>query len=136
MELTLIRSYHSLGTNGELYLDGKLLCYTIELPWIDNIKEVSCIPEGRYQLVKMYTKKFGLHYMVSNVPGRDDIFIHPANYALRELEGCIAPVSKILAHGLGEDSRKAFRKLMDMTQTEPDSKPIFITIKSKQYEHV
>ena len=135
MELTLVRSYYPLGTNGELYLDGRLLCYTIELPWIDNIKEVSCIPEGRYQLVKMYTKKFGMHYMVSNVPGRSDIFIHPANYAMRELEGCIAPVSKLLAHGLGEDSRKAFKKLMDSTQTEADSKPIFITIKSKDYEY-
>ena len=131
MELTLVRSYHALGTNGELYLDGRLICNTIELPWIGNDRGVSCIPEGEYQLLKMYTKKFGLHYMVSNVPGRDDIFIHPANDAMRELKGCIAPVTKIVGEGLGSNSRKAFRKFMDMTLISSDTNPISLTIKSK-----
>ena len=135
MELILERSYHALGTNGDLYLNGKFICNTIELPWIGNDRGVSCIPEGKYQLVKMFTKKFGLHYMVCNVPGREEIFIHPANDAMRELKGCIAPVSKIIGEGLGSNSRKAFRKFMDMTLIKSDINPIYITIKSKQYEH-
>lgn len=73
--------------------------------------------------------------MVCNVPGREEIFIHPANDAMRELKGCIAPVSKIIGEGLGSNSRKAFRKFMDMTLIKSDINPIYITIKSKQYEH-
>ena len=39
------------------------------------------------------------------------ILIHPANNALLELQGCIAPVTKISGAGLGLHSRKAFTSL-------------------------
>lgn len=135
MELTLMRTYHPLGTNGELFLNDKFICCTIELPWMDNIQRVSCIPEGKYQLVKQYTEKFGMHYKICNIKGREDIFIHPANNAMKELEGCIAPVKRITGEGQGSESRIAFRKLMDATQTVSEINPIFITIKSQVYAH-
>ena len=93
MELELIRTYFPNGTNGELYHAGSRLCFTIELPWKDNHAGVSCIPEGRYALVKRYSQKFHWHLQLNAVPGRDAILIHPANNALLELRGCIAPVS-------------------------------------------
>jgi hypothetical protein len=39
------------------------------------------------------------------------ILFHPANNALRELNGCIAPVTQLSGPGLGLMSRKAFTKL-------------------------
>jgi hypothetical protein len=132
MDLTLVRTYHPLGTNGELFLNGKFICCTIELPWLDNMHRVSCIPEGRYKMIRQYTKKFGTHFRICNVKYRDDIFIHPANNALKELEGCIAPVKTITGEGEGTDSRLAFIKLMQQTV---EVNPIFITIKSVQDEH-
>ena len=127
-----MRTYHPLGTNGELFLNGKYICCTIELPWLENDHRVSCIPEGRYKLVRQYTEKFGTHFKVCNVQNRDGIFIHPANYALRELEGCIAPVTKITGEGQGSYSKEAFRKLMEQTA---EVNPIFLIIKSVQDEH-
>ena len=49
-----------------------------------------------------------------DVPGREGIDIHPANDALKELKGCIAPVSKTTGEGKGVYSRRAFYKLRDI----------------------
>lgn len=118
MHWTLVRQYHHNGTNGHLYDDtGKLLCYTIELPWLNNAKAVSCIPEGSYILTKRYSKKFNWHLHVQQVPQREYILIHAANNALMELKGCIAPVSMLTAWGTGLGSRKALQKLMQQFDT-------------------
>jgi Family of unknown function (DUF5675) len=45
------------------------------------------------------------------VQHRSLILFHPANNALQELNGCIAPVTKFSGPGLGLLSRKAFSKL-------------------------
>jgi hypothetical protein len=66
--------------------------YSIELPWKDNHTGVSCIPKRKYELVKRWSPKFNRHLQIMNVPGRGLILIHPANEALPELKGCIAPV--------------------------------------------
>jgi len=92
MELELARAYDPEGTNGGLYVK---LCDTIELPWLENRRSISCIPEGRYELRKRFTAKRQQHFMVVDVPGRSGILIHPANDALKELLGRIAPVSKL-----------------------------------------
>lgn len=89
MKLELIRTYDPEGTNGKILYEGRLVTYTIELPWKNNQARVSCIPEGTYELVKRWSPKFGRHWKVMDVPGRKDILIHPANEALRELKGCI-----------------------------------------------
>lgn len=45
---------------------------------------------------------------------RSLILFHLANNALLELNGCIAPITKLSGHGLGLMSRKAFTKLKDL----------------------
>jgi hypothetical protein len=45
---------------------------------------------------------------IENVQNRSLILFHPANNALQELNGCIAPVTKLSGPGLGLMSRKAF----------------------------
>jgi hypothetical protein len=81
MELMLIRKYDKLGTNGTLYKGDDIICHTIELPWKENQKMISCIPEGRYEMVKRYNDKFKWHFILMNVPNRAFILIHPATMA-------------------------------------------------------
>jgi hypothetical protein len=52
--------------------------------------------------------------MVKDVPGRSGILFHPANNALRELQGCIAPVSLLSAPGAGMNSRKASERFEEI----------------------
>ncbi|WP_026726273.1 DUF5675 family protein [Flavobacterium sasangense] len=111
MVLLLTRTYFPEGTNGKLECEGKLICHTIELPWRMNRKRVSCIPEGKYFIRKRYSKKFRWHLEVVDVENRSLILFHPANNAMKELNGCIAPVTKLSGPGLGLLSRKAFEKL-------------------------
>ncbi len=115
MELLLKRTYKTgLPTNGNLFYTGKLICHTIELPWLDNVQNISCIKEGTYVLNRCYSEKFGWHFIIKDVPNRKFIAIHPANDALKELRGCIAPVSDLLRTGIGTDSRKALKLLTDL----------------------
>jgi len=129
MELELLRTYDPDGTNGELKL---VVCNTIELPWLQNKRSVSCIPEGRYELMKRITAKRGQHLLVLNVTGRDGILIHPANDALKELRGCIAPVTTLTGPGKGIQSRLANEKLKALVlEALERNEKVFITIKSK-----
>ena len=111
MVLELTRTYFPEGTNGKLECNGKFICYTIELPRKNNEKRVSCIPEGKYFIRKRYSQKFKWHLEAVDVQNRSFILFHPANNALKELNGCIAPVTKLSGPGLGLMSKKAFEKL-------------------------
>ena len=133
MELELLREYRSSGTNGSLTLNGVLICYTIELPWKDNSRQISCIPEGKYQLGKRFSPTRKWHLEVLEVPQRSLILIHPANDALKELQGCIAPVSLITGEGRGSSSKVAMERIKKMVFKAIDQKEqVFLTIKQKE----
>lgn len=132
MELELIRSYDPDGTNGELRCGRKIICFTIELPWLQNQRNISCIPEGRYELKKRFVQKFGLHLLLVDVPDRSWILIHPANDAKAQLKGCIAPVTNLIAPGKGSESRLANEKLKALVSEALERREkVLITIKSK-----
>ena len=131
MELVLTRQYFPEGTNGVIYNNGKLICKTIELPWRYNARRISCIPEGKYFLKKRHSRKYGWHLEVLDVRNRSTILFHPANNAKTELNGCIAPVSKISGAGRGLMSKKAFLKLRDMAfQALEQQTKVILIIKS------
>ncbi|MBS1566393.1 MAG: hypothetical protein JST39_18565 [Bacteroidetes bacterium] len=133
MELELFRTYYATGTNGELFHQGRRIALTIELPWKDNHTGVSCIPEGRYELLKRYSPHFKWHLQVADVPGRQDILIHPANNALKELRGCIAPVFILHGAGRGLLSRMALAELKTLAFDAIDrNETVFLTIKNKE----
>lgn len=133
MELELIRCYYTKGTNGLLYINNMFICYTIELPWKDNQPRISCIPEGTYPLTKRYSPKFKQHLLVQGVEGRDVILIHPANDALKQLKGCIAPVTTLTGEGKGSQSRFALQKIITPVLKSLEIKEtILLTIKSKK----
>jgi hypothetical protein len=131
MVLLLTRTYFPDGTNGKLECEGKVICNTIELPWMNNETKVSCIPEGKYFIRKRFSIKFKWHLELIEVKNRSLILFHPANNALKELNGCIAPVTKISGAGLGLMSRKAFTKLKTIVYKALDEKQrVLIIIKS------
>ena len=63
---------------------------TLELPWKDNKKEVSCIDSGFYTNVKQFssTGHLGKRLEIPNVTGRTDIRFHVGNYP-KDTKGCI-----------------------------------------------
>ncbi len=96
MNATLIRTSTSdQGTHGTLVLDG-FVRPTLELPWRNNERNVSCIPCGVYRCTQVHSQKFGMVYHISNVPNRSWILIHLGNWAgdtsegwKSDVEGCI-----------------------------------------------
>ncbi len=132
----LHRAYFEEGTNGTLFNSGKFLCHTIELPWNDNKRNISCIPEGVYEIEPRFSKRFKHHLILKDVKGRSFILFHPANNALKELQGCIAPVTYLSGIGKGVYSRNAMQKLLSLVYQAKDRKEtILLTIKSQNYEH-
>ena len=94
------------GTFGRLVLESGFACATLELPWRDNKKDESCIPEGTYLFKKREgSPKHGTVYEMvldSEAPNREHVQIHAANLGgdvkvgfVKQLEGCIAPGMKV-----------------------------------------
>lgn len=133
MELVLVRKYDTSGTNGSIFIGNELICHSIELPWKTNQKRISCVPEGRYELVKRYSAKFKWHLMLMNVPERAYILIHPANDAQKELKGCIAPVTILTGEGKGYASVSAMNKLCAIVFPLLEQKEkVYLIIQSNQ----
>jgi len=109
--IELVRTYQDEFTSGLIYFNDVEICQSIELPWIHNTPNISCISEGEYTLQYRYTEKFGDHLLVEHVPDRSWILFHPANHARKELRGCIAPVMDIRGH-YGMHSRMALNILL------------------------
>ncbi len=89
----LVRTSSSaVQTLGDLiiYNNGQEIykCKTLELAWKNNEQQQSCIPTGRYQVVKRNSEKYKDHFHLTNVPGRSMILIHSGNHFTHTL-GCI-----------------------------------------------
>ena len=63
-------------------------CVTLEPPWKDNKRRVSCIPQGEYVLKFRKSGKFGDHFHITDVDNRSYILIHVGNYT-KDTSGCI-----------------------------------------------
>lgn len=64
-------------------------CKTLELEEDCNAVRDDCIPKGIYNVEKRWSKKYGWHFHIKDVPNRSLILIHNANFS-RELLGCVA----------------------------------------------
>ena len=131
MHLELQRRYFPDYTEGLFKINKVILCHSIELPWKDNQKNISCIPEGNYHIQFRKSKKYRNLLIVYGVPGRSWILIHPANDARKELRGCIAPVMKITGPGIGIYSRLALNLILLNLNQNPNHNH-YLTITSKR----
>ena len=93
INLLLIRdTFTEESTIGELFLNGERMCDTLENPYINNERNISCIPEGQYKVRLRKASESGsrdyLHLLVEDVPKRDWILFHRGNTA-KDTSGCI-----------------------------------------------
>ncbi len=127
MRAYLIRTYYEKYTIGVFVAvgdDGNTLmeCSMLELPWRDNKRQQSCIPEGRYTVRSRRTTRFDRHYHIQNVPDRSSILQHPGNYT-RDILGCQLPGDYII--DLNKDtipdirnSRATLKKMLEILGAE------------------
>lgn len=54
---------------------------TLELPWLNNQRQISCIPEGTYKVVTRISQKYKRHLHILDVKDRSFILIHHGNFA-------------------------------------------------------
>ena len=90
--LILRDTFTENSTIGELHLNGEFMCDTLENPYINNERNISCIPEGSYS-VRLRTARESatrdyLHLLVKDVPNRSYILFHIGNSA-KDTSGCI-----------------------------------------------
>jgi len=93
VNLLLIRdTFTDNSTIGELFVNGERMCDTLELPWKNNEKSISCIPAGEYSVrlrpARQSATRDYLHLLVENVPDRSYILFHRGNTA-KDSRGCI-----------------------------------------------
>lgn len=98
MKIVISRTYHDNYTLGQMFvLNGHELlyrCKCIELPWLNNQRNVSCIPEGEYNAVKELHQTKGKVFRLLYVRGRSGILVHKGNFVagyVKDSEGCILP---------------------------------------------
>jgi len=79
------RNYGEVQTPGVLVIfdqeDVVFQCKSLELPYLENHKNISCIPPGEYDCDRIHHRSFGICYLINNVPERSGILIHIGNYA-------------------------------------------------------
>lgn len=76
------------GTFGVLRHGQVPFVLTLERPWADNEREVSCIPAGQYRCRRIRSPKFGNTYEITDVPNRSNVLFHSGN-TLDDTHGCI-----------------------------------------------
>ena len=82
------RWYQKDCTLGRLYC-GDFQCWTLELPFLDNKTNVSCIyPASGYVGRKHVSPKNGDVIAIDNVMDRTHIQVHSGNYT-SQIQGCI-----------------------------------------------
>lgn len=107
----LDRVYLPDRTLGSIYSpQGGIICKTLELPWKDNQRSISCIPEGKYRVTKekpipkddpaTEVDESGgrifrsyWHFRLHKVPDRSGILIHRGVDPTHS-QGCILVASR------------------------------------------
>lgn len=137
IDATLIRLVTGdLGTFGAIMFPDGFGLHTLELPWEENARDISCIPCGIYTCEIDDSPRWGSAYHVREVPGRSHILFHYGNWAGRKsmphlqskVAGCIlVGLSREPIKGSGRDeeqlglakTRKACDDMMAHLKGEP-----------------
>ena len=97
--------YHPNATLGVIRLEGDIF-YTVERPWLDNKPNVSCIPEGEYEMSWRTSPRFGETWHIKDVPDRTHILIHVANFS-KDVQGCIGLGCELMGDTVAVSQSKA-----------------------------
>lgn len=119
------QGYTEFGTLGRLRvltgLGVAFTCLTAENPWRTNRPGESCVPEGRYELVRSFYHRGGYECFQllmpggKEIPGRTHVKVHVGN-SDHDVEGCVVLGEGPVVHrghwGVGP-SKAAFRAFME-----------------------
>ncbi len=125
MHAYLIRQYFKTHTSGTLIVNGEIF-YTLERPWLNNSRNVSCIPSGEYSVVflpRSASGKYKKVWHLLNVKNRSGILIHNGNLVAHS-RGCLilgAKTGQLSGKPAVLQSRTAMRHLLEIVETEPFS---------------
>ena len=133
INLLLIRdTFTDESTIGELFINGERFCDTLELPYRDNQRSISCIPQGEYKVRLRYPRESAtrdyLHLLVQGVKDRSYILFHRGNSA-KDTRGCI-----LVGQGSQQDIVHNSTLAMDLLVKEIidlGAKNINLTIKNR-----
>jgi len=133
VNLLIIRNtFTEVSTIGKLYLNGEWLCDTLENPYLDNQRNISCIPTGEYSVrlrtARESATKDYVHLLVKDVANRDLILFHIGNTA-KDTRGCV-----LVGIGTEQDLVKNSRLAMELLMKEIinlGGTKINLTIKNK-----
>ena len=126
MKIEVKRLYKTENsTIGELTIDGKFECYTLEdKERVVKIKGETAISKGTYKVIINQSNRFKKPLpLLLNVPNFEGVRIHPGN-SNHDTEGCIL-VGQSISKDYISKSRKAFEKLFKKMQL---AKEITLTI--------
>jgi len=117
INLLIIRdTFSDKSTIGKLFIQGEMFCDTLENPWKNNVRNISCIPEGEYKvrlrLPRESATRDYLHLLVQDVPDRSYILFHIGNTA-KDTSGCI-----LVGNGRKQDVVENSRLAMDLIVKE------------------
>jgi hypothetical protein len=95
VNLTVSRQYPTAGcTSGYLAVDGTIISYTLERPWVGNITNISSVPDGTYNGIIRYDKTDHWRIELTDVPGRSNVQIHVGNEP-DQTKGCVLVGDKL-----------------------------------------
>jgi hypothetical protein len=137
MNLKLVRkTFTEQSTIGELSVDGKFECFTLE----DKVRAVkihgsTAIPEGIYEVVINFSDKFKKQLpLLLKVPNFEGVRIHSGNTPA-DTEGCIL-VGQTKSPDFVGNSRKAFNALFPKLEAALKKEKIFIQVVGGSHEDV
>jgi hypothetical protein len=89
MEIFIDSKKYNDCTMGRLHLSkGDFQCFTLELPWLDNKSNISCINAGTYSAKKYNSPKHGEVILLEDKYCRSFIEVHSGNFT-RQILGCV-----------------------------------------------
>ena len=120
-------------TLGRLTTEG-FSCFTLELPWVDNKSNISCIPDGSYRCKVGYSKKNGPVINIYDVVGRTHVQVHAGNYT-SDILGCIlvgSGIADINTDGVPDVTKSVntLNKLLNVVGTD-----VFYLLIDRQYSN-
>lgn len=107
------------STLGILTENREIIAYTLELPWLNNARNISCIPPGKYVCAPYSSEKFAKCFSINSVNDREGILIHAGN-TRKDTSGCVL-IGNQLGKLAGDEAVLNSRsKLDEMLQRYPD----------------
>lgn len=137
MKITIVRtSINDKSITGELYVDDKFICHTLELPYHNNASYISSIPSGTYGAILRYDHEDKWRIEFTGTLPRTNIQIHVGNTP-SDIEGCVLVGDAVLNINNrieGGTSKPAYTRLKQAFYGTPNpistpNNPINIEIK-------